>query len=85
MIDSVKRIVTVKASDLPPCFDIRVHNVDYPFELEEVGEYLVYMKDLTSGESVYLNPNDLVTILVPDSWDNAALDIELDLMNRGMI
>jgi hypothetical protein len=27
----------------------------------------------------------MVTVLVPDTWENAAVDIEFDLMQKGLV
>lgn len=85
MIESIKHIQQVKAENLPPTFDIRVGSVDYPFELDYMDYAMVYIIDMTSGETVYLRRTDIVTILVPDTLENAALDIELELMQMGVL
>ena len=85
MIETVKQIKTVKAVDLPPTFDIQVGTTSYPFELDYMDYAYVYIIDMTSGETVYLRRSDMVTILVPDTLDNARMDIEMDLMQMGMI
>ena len=85
MIETVKQIKTVKAIDLPHTFDIMVGTTIYPFEIESVDESFVYMLDTTSGEIVYVRHSDVLTILVPDTLDNAALDIEMDLMVQGIL
>jgi hypothetical protein len=84
MIDSVSEIRTVKAMDLPPTFDILVGHTTYRFELESVEADTVYMRCTDTNETMWLNPQDEVAILVPDTLANARVDIELDLMTRGM-
>ena len=85
MIVSIKQIVTVKACDLPPTFDVRVGNMSYPFELDGMDESYVYIIDTTSGETVYVPRDEDMTILVPDTWENAKWDISLGLMEKGLI
>ena len=85
MIDSVKRIETMKASDLPPTFDVLVGQTTYPMELQGVERGFVYF--LSTSDNMLLNvPADYeMTVLVPDTWENAATDIEFDLMQKGLI
>ena len=85
MIQSVKKIETVKASELPPTFDILVGSTVYPFEIESMDAHYVYMVETTSGDSVYIPRDEMVTILVPDTLENAAMDIELDLILQGIL
>ena len=82
MIDKVSEIRTVKASDLPPTFDIMVGTTIYPFELDFMDSVNVWMTDTTSGESVYLPRDADISILVPDTWDNAKWDIALSLIDE---
>ena len=85
MIQSVKQIRTVKACELPPTFDILVGSTAYPFEIERMDANHVYMVETTSGDSVYIPRDEMVTILVPDTLENAAMDIELDLILQGIL
>lgn len=82
MIDKVSEIRIVKASDLPPTFDIMVGNTIYPFELESMDAHYVYMIDTTSGETVHIPRDAEISILVPDTWDNAKWDIALSLIDE---
>ena len=85
MIESVKQIKTMKASDLPPTFDIQVGLFCYPMEVESMDATYVYMRSTDTDETIYIPRDEEIAILVPDTWDNAALDIELDLMQKGVI
>ena len=85
MITSVKQIKTMKASDLPPVFDIRVGVVEYPFELQDMDTNYVYALSTLTGEVINIPRDEMVTVLIPDTWENAALDIELGLMQQGVI
>jgi hypothetical protein len=85
MIDSVKQIVTVKAEMLPPTFDILVGATEYPFELESMDSHFVYMVSTSTNEVVNIPRDEMVTILVPDTWDNSKWDIGLSLMNQGIL
>lgn len=84
-IESVKAIATVKAIDLPPTFDVQVGLFCYPMEVESMDANYVYIRSTDTDETIYIPRNEDVTILVPDTWDNAHLDISLDLMKRGII
>lgn len=85
MIDSIKQIHTVKACYLPPTFDIRVGAMDYAFELDGMDESFVYMLCTTTNEIVNIPRDEMITILVPDTWENAKWDISLALMNEGIL
>lgn len=85
MIDSIKEIRTVKACDLPPTFDIRVGANEFAFELDGMDESFVYMLCTTTNEIVNIERDADITILVPDTWDNAKWDISLALMTEGML
>jgi hypothetical protein len=85
MIDSVKQIVTLKASDLPPTFDIRIGAMEYPFELESMDAHFVYMRSTSTDETVNIPRDEMITILIPDTWENAKWDIALGLMQEGVL
>jgi hypothetical protein len=85
MITSVKKIETMKAIDLPHTFDIRVGAIEYPFEIESVDTHYVYAKSLMTDELINIPADEMVTVLIPDTWENAALDIELGLMLEGLV
>lgn len=84
MIHSVKQIVTMRAKDLPPTFDVLVDNVEYPFEIQEMDNYYVYMIDTTNNEVVYIPRTEYITVLIPDTLENAQIDLEFSLMQRGL-
>lgn len=87
MIESVKKIVTVKAVELPPVFDVRVGNVEYPFEIEFVTDNYVYMRDLMNNELVHIHVDESITILIPDSLNDPVTQMEifLALHNEGVV
>jgi hypothetical protein len=85
MIESVKQIKTMKAIDLPDTFDIRVGTTEYPFEIVDWDLDYVYAKSIKTNEIVNIPAHEMVTVLIPDTWDNAALDIEFSLMQKGLI
>ena len=85
MIDSIKEIRTVKACDLPPTFDIRVGAVEYAFEIDSMDTHYVYMLCTSTNEIVNIPRDEMITILVPDTWENAKWDIALGLMEKGLI
>lgn len=85
MITSVKEMKTMKAIDLPHTFDIRVGAIEYPFEIDGVDEGYVYIKDTTNNEIIYIPRDEMITVLIPDTWENAKWDIALGLMNEGIL
>lgn len=85
MINSIKQIATVKAEDLPPTFDIRVGNIDYPFEIHSMDRYYVYMIDTMHNQIVNILRSEDITILIPDTMENARFDLELAFLRNGLI
>lgn len=85
MIDSVKQIKTMKAIDLPDTFDVRVGTTEYPFEIVDWDLDYVYAKSIKDNQVINIPVDEMVTVLVPDTWENAAVDIEFDLMQKGLV
>lgn len=85
MIESVKQIKTMRAMELPHTFDVRVGTTEYPFEVIDWDLDYVYAKSIKDNQVVNIPVDEMVTVLVPDTWENAALDIEMDLMQKGLI
>lgn len=85
MINSVKQIQTMKAIDLPHTFDVLVGQTSYPFELESADAHYVYMRSTDTDETIYIPRDEMITVLIPDTLENAALDIEMDLMQQGLL
>jgi hypothetical protein len=85
MIESVKQIQTMKACDLPHTFDILVGQTVYPFEIVDADNHFMYLRDIKGNEIVNV-PNDyMMTVLIPDTLDNAKWDISLSLMQDGLL
>ena len=85
MIDSVKQIKTMRAMELPHTFDVRVGTTEYPFEVIDWDLDYVYAKSIKDNQVVNIPADEMVTVLVPDTWENAAVDIEFDLMQKGLV
>ena len=85
MIVSVKQIKTMKAIDLPDTFDVRVGTTEYPFEIVDWDLDYVYAKSIKDNQVINIPVDEMVTVLVPDTWENAAVDIEFDLMQKGLV
>jgi hypothetical protein len=85
MIESVKQIKTMKAIDLPDTFDIRVGTTEYPFEIVDWDLDYVYAKSIKDNQVINIPVDEMVTVLVPDTWENASVDIEFDLMQKGLV
>ena len=88
MIDSVDRIETMKASDLPHIFSVLVGTEVYPMAVEFRGLGRVYVRSLSAdGELILFRHDEQVTILVPDSLDNPVTNMELylELHDLGLI
>jgi hypothetical protein len=86
MIESVKQIKTMKASDLPPTFDVLVgDSTTYAMERNPDKYGKVWMHCTDTSENIHIDPDEIITVLVPDTWENAAVDIEFDLMQKGLV
>lgn len=83
MIESVKQIATMKAIDLPPTFDIRIGNQEFAMEVDSVDATYVYLRH--GDEIIYIPRDEMMTVLIPDTWDNAKWDISLALMQQGAL
>ena len=85
MIESVKQIKTMRAMDLPDTFDIRVGTTEYPFEIVDWDLDYIYAMSIKDNQVINIPVDEMVTVLVPDTWENAAVDIEFDLMQKGLV
>jgi len=85
MIESVKQIKTMRAMDLPDTFDVRVGTTEYPFEIVDWDLDYIYAKSIKDNQVVNIPVDEMVTVLVPDTWENAAVDVEFDLMQKGLV
>jgi len=75
----------MKAIDLPVTFDVRVGTTEYPFEIVDWDLDYVYAKSIKDNQVINIPVDEMVTVLVPDTWENAAVDIEFDLMQKGLV
>ena len=85
MIESVKKIETMRAMELPHTFDVRVGTTEYPFEVIDWDLDYVYAKSIKDNQVVNIPVDEMVTVLVPDTWENARFDVEFGLMQEGVI
>lgn len=85
MIESIKEIRTVKAIDLPPTFDVLIGDEEYPMEIMNVDSEFVYVVSHRDSQVIHIPVNEIVSVLVPDTWENARYDIEFDLMKEGLL
>jgi hypothetical protein len=85
MIDSVERIEIVKAIQLPPVFGILVGMESVYFEVVDTDATHIYFRELESGDLVNASHDMEMSIVVPDSWENAKWDIALGLMKENLI
>ena len=75
----------MKAIDLPDTFDVRVGTTEYPFEIIDWDLDYIYAKSIKDNQVVNIPVDEMVTVLVPDTWENAAVDVEFDLMQKGLV
>jgi len=82
MIESVSRIVTTAASKLPPLFEVPVTSGNFVQTLwmtatPSLGGGTVYLTEVDSGESIDLDPYDLVTWLQPEDMNSISVQAEI--------
>jgi hypothetical protein len=65
----------MRAMELPHTFDVRVGTTEYPFEVIDWDLDYVYAKSIKDNQVVN----------IPATFDNAATDIEFDLMQKGIV
>jgi len=85
MIDSVKQIKTMKAIDLPKTFDVLVGQTSFPMKFVAAERGFVYFISTADNQLINVPEDTEMTVLVPDTWEHAAFDIEVSLMERGLV
>ena len=87
MIESVEKLVELRAIDLPPVFAMLIGNARYSFEIESVDESHVYFINHETGDLINALHDTLLVVLVPDSWYDPVTqaEITLGLQNRGIL
>jgi len=77
MIESIDRIVTVKASDLPNIFSILVEKSVHYFERTFSNEDTIYFRNLDTNEELWTYPDNEIAILIPDSLSDPVTYAEI--------
>lgn len=75
----------MKAIDLPPTFDVLIGDEEYPMEIMDVDFEFVYVVSHRDKQVIHIPVDEVVSVLVPDTWENARYDIEFDLMKEGLL
>lgn len=87
MIESVEKLVELRAIDLPPIFAMLIGNTRYSFEIESVDDTHVYFINHETGDLINALHDTPLVVLVPDSWYDpiTQAEITLGLQNRGIL
>ena len=89
MIDGIYRIEEMRADECPDEFLTRVGNNEVTLWRDRLadlnGKIYFSFPYISSWQSMYVDADEPMAVLVEETWEEAALDIEFDLMKKGMI
>ena len=89
MIDGIFRIEEMPASECPDEFLTRVGSANVTIWRNRLADYdgkLCFSFPYISWcDDMYVDADEPMAVLVEETWEEAALDIEFDLMKKGMI
>ena len=89
MIDGIFRIEEMPASDCPDEFLTRIGSANVTMWRNRLADYdgkLCFSFPYISWcDDLYVTPDETVAVLVEETWEEAALEIEFDLMKKGII
>ena len=89
MIDGIFRIEEMSASDCPDEFLTRVGNNNVTMwrnRLADMDGKLCFSFPYISWcDDLYVTPDEPMAVLVEETWEEAALEIEFDLMKKGLV
>ena len=89
MIDGIFRIEEVRADECPDEFLTRVGNNNVTLRRNRLADYngKIYFEFpyISWCDPMYVNADEPMAVLVEETWEEAALDIEFDLMKKGLV
>jgi hypothetical protein len=93
MIDGIFRIEEMRAADCPDEFLTRVGNANVTVWRNRLADYhgpwstkLCFTFPYISWcGDMYVDPDETMAVLVEETWEEAALEIEFDLMKKGLV
>ncbi len=89
MIDGIFRIEEMPASDCPDEFLTRVGSANVTIWRNRLADYdgkLCFSFPYISWcDDMYVTPDEPMAVLVEETWEEASLEIEFDLMKKGLL
>ena len=89
MIDGIFRIEEMRAADCPDEFLTRVGNNNVTMWRNRLadmdGKICFSFPYISWCDDLYVTPDEPMAILVEETWEEAALEIEFYLMKKGII
>jgi len=89
MIDGIFRIEEMRAGDAPDEFLTRIGSANVTMWRNRLADYdgkiCFSFPYISWCDDLYVSPDEPISILVEETWEEAALDIEFDLMKKGII
>jgi len=89
MIDSIFRIEEVRADECPDEFLTRIGNNNVTMwrnSLADISGKICFSFPYISWcDDLYVTPDEPMAILVEETWEEAALEIEFDMMKKGLV
>ena len=89
MIDGVFRIEEMSASDCPDEFLTRVGNNNVTLWRDRLadhnGQIYFSFPYISWCDAFYVRADEPMAVLVEETWEEAALEIEFDLMKKGLL
>ena len=88
-IDGIYRIEEMRADQAPDEFLTRIGNNEVTMWRQRLADYdgkvCFSFPYISWCSDMYVAPDETIAVLVEETWEEAALDIEFDLMKKGII
>ena len=89
MIDGIFRIEEIRADECPDEFLTRVGNNNVTLWRNRLADHdgKIYFRFpyISWCDDMYVNADEPMAVLVEETWEEAALEIEFDLMKKGLV
>ena len=89
MIDGIYRIEEMRADECPDEFLTRVGDNEVTMWRDRLADYdgKIYFSFpyISWCDAFYVNADEPMAVLVEETWEEAALEIEFDLMKKGLV
>ena len=89
MIDGIFRIEEMRADECPDEFLTRVFSNNVTLWRNRLADHdgKIYFRFpyISWCDDMYVNADEPMAVLVEETWEEAALEIEFDLMKKGLL